>query len=155
MRVRLRDSLSNRETPLFALVAALEGDGPVSSAQVDEVMRDPAAVTEARQNRMLSPAEVDELVALYERGATERSLAARFGAHRQTVSEHLKRAGVVKRPKTKMTESMVSRARELYEQGWSGPRISRALGINVDTIYKALKRAGVRMRSPVAERRKG
>ncbi len=131
------------------MLAALENDRLVEYPQV-EAVRDPAVALDVRENRMLSPAEVVELVNLYKQGATERSLAAKFGPHRQTVSEHLRRAGVTKRPKTKRTESTLTRARELYEQGWSGPRISRELGINVSTIYKALQRAGVEMRPPVA-----
>lgn len=42
----------------------------------------------------LTDAEVDELVAVYEAGATLRGLAKQFHIHRVTVAAHLARCGV-------------------------------------------------------------
>lgn len=110
-----------------------------ATPQVEAVGVDPAVATSARENRMLSPGEIIELVEAYRRGATERSLARRFGAHRHTISRHLQRAGVVKRPKVKMTKVWLARARELRAQGWSMERIGRELGVGGSTVRKALK----------------
>lgn len=148
--MRLRDSLSNPGRPLLALVKGLTEAASGVIPQVVAAEVDPAIATDARDNRMLSPDEVAELVEAYRRGATERSLAERFRAHRHTISRHLQQAGIAKRPMTKMTEQLVARAQELYEAGWGTPKIGRELGVNASTVGKALKRAGVRMRPPVA-----
>jgi hypothetical protein len=75
--VRLRDSLSNPSRLLLALVKGLEETRPEVKPQVELVEADPAIVTTARENRMLLPDEVTELVDAYRRGETERSLAVR------------------------------------------------------------------------------
>ena len=68
---------------------------------------------EVRENRILTPGEVAEVVEAYRRGAGVRELARRYGVHRHTVDRHLERAGVVKRPAVKVTPRVVARAREL------------------------------------------
>jgi len=136
--VHLSDSLSNPGAPLLRLVAALEEMGGLTKMQVSEVARetivaqtgavDPGMVRlEVRENRILSPDEVAELVEAYRRGAGVRELAHQYGVHRHTVDRHLERAGVVKRPVVKMTPNMVARARELQAQGWGTRRIGRRL----------------------------
>jgi DNA invertase Pin-like site-specific DNA recombinase len=136
----------------LALVKGLEDARTGVALQVEPVEVDPAVTTWARENRMLSPNEVAELVEMYRQGATERSLAERFGAHRQTISRHLERAGVAKRPVVKMTEAVVERASKLYAEGWSTQRLGREFGASSSTVYKALVRAGVKLRAPVAPR---
>ncbi|MGC0274860.1 helix-turn-helix domain-containing protein [Pseudactinotalea sp. Z1739] len=44
--------------------------------------------------RRLSASEIDELAAAYEAGDSVYTLGRRYGIHRTTVSEHLRRAGV-------------------------------------------------------------
>jgi DNA invertase Pin-like site-specific DNA recombinase len=118
--------------------------------QAAPVEVDPIVATKVRECRVLSPAEVAELVEAYRRGAFTRELARQYGMHRHTVDRHLDRAGVVKRPVVKMTAAKISRAKDLYAQGWSTQRIGRELEVSQGAVYKALKRAGVRMRRPVA-----
>ncbi|WP_267244050.1 helix-turn-helix domain-containing protein [Streptomyces sp. PR69] len=150
--VRLADSLSNPGAPLLRLLKALEGAETELECLPELGQDSPVVATEIRENRILSPDEVAELVDAYRRGASMLELSRRYGVHRTTVDEHLKRAGVVKRSQTKMTPDRVTRATELYEQGWSTPRIGRELHVSASAVCKALKRAGVRMRPPVAPR---
>ncbi|WP_280317116.1 hypothetical protein [Nocardia wallacei] len=106
-----------------------------------------------RPNRKLQPEEVAELVDAYRRGVSMVELGRRFEMHRNTVEAHLRRAGVMKRPKVKMTPQLTERATRLYvEEVWTTARIGKELGVDASTVAKALKRAGVRMRPAVAER---
>lgn len=150
----LSDSLSNPSAPLLRLVTALDEVDGSKKAQVNSNAReaivaqsgavDPGLVRlEMKENRILIPGEVAELVEEYRRGAGVRELARQYGVHRHTVDRHLERAGVVKRPVVKMTPSVVARARELQEQGWGAQRIGRELGMGASTVCKALKRVGV------------
>ncbi|WP_406158271.1 hypothetical protein [Streptomyces canus] len=148
--MRLRDSLSNPGKPLARLFKALEGAGQAKIPQVELMVVDPSVATEIRECRMLSPDEVAELVEAYRHGATEQALARKYGVHRHTVDRHLERAGVAKRPMTKMTPAKVEQAKQLYGRGLSTNQIGKKFGISGSTVWKALKRAGVKMRPPVA-----
>lgn len=99
---------------------------------------------------MLSPDEVTELVEAYRHGAEMNELSRQYGVHRHTVDRHLERAGVAKRPMTKMTPAKVEQATELYGQGLSTNQIGKQFGVSGSTVWKALKRAAVGMRAPVA-----
>ncbi|MFJ9351537.1 hypothetical protein [Streptomyces sp. NPDC101237] len=65
MGARLRDSLSNPGKPLARLLKALERAGEPALPPVVPVSADPAATTDIRECRMLSPDEVAELVEAY------------------------------------------------------------------------------------------
>ncbi|MFE7622530.1 helix-turn-helix domain-containing protein [Streptomyces sp. NPDC057509] len=102
--------------------------------------------TEVRECRMLSADEVAEIAEEYRRGAGVNELARRYGVHRQTVDRHLERAGVAKRPMTKMTPERVEQAKGFYDRGLSTYEIAEKLGVSGSTVWKALKRAGAQMR---------
>ncbi|ATQ27324.1 helix-turn-helix domain containing protein [Rhodococcus ruber] len=121
---------------------------------VDVALERRTSVARPRANRKLAPDEIEALVRRYRDGATVYELAEEFGMHRQTVSAHLHREGVVLRSRVRMTPQLLARATELYEAGWSTVQIGKELGLGTSTVGKALKRAGVRMRQPVAKRRK-
>lgn len=144
--MRLRDSLSNPSKPLVRLFKALEDAGGWALPQVEPLPVDPSVATEVRECRMLSADEVAEIAEEYRRGAGVNELARRYGVHRQTVDRHLERAGVIKRPMTKMTSARVKQAKELYGRGLSTYEIAEKLGVSGSTVWKALKRAGVQMR---------
>lgn len=150
MRVRLRDSLTNLSPVLLRLLAAVAEAQAGGRSQVEATRVDPAVATELRENRVLAPREVAELMDAYRRGATARALALLYGVHRHTVKRHLNRAGVARRPVVKMTGTMIKQARELYEEGWSTRRIGQEFELSASTVCKALKRNGVTMRPPVA-----
>lgn len=112
---RLAGSLSNPSGLLIRLIEAVaEGDN-TATLQVKPV-EDPAIAMQIKENRILSPDEVAELVEEYRRGAALRDLSRRFGVHRATVDRHLERVGVAKRPQVKMTPDRVARAAELHGQ---------------------------------------
>ena len=105
---------------------------------------------EVNENRVLAPSEVADLVTAYRDGASALALARRFGVHRETVRQQLRRVGVEPRPQLKVTAERLMEARRLYAEGWSTQRIGKQLGLSQSTVYKALRRAGVAMRPPVA-----
>ncbi|MDT0307557.1 hypothetical protein RM780_11355 [Streptomyces sp. DSM 44917] len=135
---------------MLRLFKVLTDDDTTATSQVAPAEADSAVATQVKENRILAPNEVTELTESYRRGATVRELSQRYGVHRHTIDRHLERAGVAKRPATKMTAARVARATELYEQGLSTNQIGRELHVDGSTVWKALKRAGVRMRPPVA-----
>jgi hypothetical protein len=64
----------------------------------------------------LSPAQVDELVASYESGATLVELGERFSIHRRTAAAHLARRSVPVRRRG-LDERHIAEAVELYSGG--------------------------------------
>ncbi|MGA5342476.1 helix-turn-helix domain-containing protein [Streptomyces griseoincarnatus] len=125
---------------------ALEDSEGWVSLHVEPVPVDPAVATEVRECRMLSADEVAQIAEEYQRGVGVNELARRYGAHRQTIDRHLERAGVSKRPLTKMTLERVEQAKRLYDRGLSTYEVAEKLDVSASTIWKALKRAGVQMR---------
>jgi DNA-directed RNA polymerase specialized sigma24 family protein len=109
------------------------------------VEREPRAVPGIA--RRLKDAEVDELVAAYEAGATVYQLADRFRINRRTVSKIIKRRGVETRWQ-RLTEADVDEAEHLYAQGWSLARVGERLGVSDDTVRLRLLKRGVQMRDP-------
>jgi lambda repressor-like predicted transcriptional regulator len=95
----------------------------------------------------LSAADVEALVEDYRSGATVYELAARFGIHRVTVSQHLHRRGVSMR-RQGLTGLQADGAVRLYEQGWSVARIGGRFGVDPTTVWTALRVRGIRMRDP-------
>jgi lambda repressor-like predicted transcriptional regulator len=97
-----------------------------------------------RQKR-LSGDEIAQLIAKYKTGSTTYELAAQFGCHRTTVSEHLKANGVRMRRKP-LTEGQVDKAVRLHESGLSLAKVSQQIGADTETIRARLRKRGVVMR---------
>lgn len=95
----------------------------------------------------LSATDVATLLDDYRAGATVYELAARFGIHRVTVSQHLHRQGVSMRRRG-LTSPQANEALRLYGQGWSAARIGGRLGVDPTTVWTALRVRGTRMRDP-------
>lgn len=72
-------------------------------------------------------------------------LAKEFKIHRVTVSKHLERAGVTKRPRS-MSEVQIDEAVQDYAAGRSLEKIGNLLGFDSTTVLKELRLRGVRMR---------
>jgi len=95
----------------------------------------------------LTPDEVRDVVAAYQAGHTIRDLAVQFGIHKETVREHLERAGVPRRINArKLTDQDVKTAAELYQQGLSLQGVGERLGVDAKTVMNELHRAGEPMR---------
>ena len=78
------------------------------------------------------------------------SLAARYGIHRGTVKDHLRRAGVPIRPghQAKLSETDKDEIARLYEAGLSIHKLALQFSVTDNPVHKALKECGVRMRDP-------
>lgn len=67
--------------------------------------------------------------------------------HRTTISEALRREGVVKRQKG-LTPSQAKQAEHLYTSGDSLATVGRRLGVDATTIRNILIRRGATLRDP-------
>lgn len=98
-----------------------------------------------RPHAALSDDQVDQMVALYQDGATVYELADRFKCHRQTVSRRLRSRGVRMRL-TGMLPEQVEEAQRLYESGMTLKAVSAAVGVSRNHVRDHLVDAGVRLR---------
>nr|WP_241742571.1 hypothetical protein [Microbacterium lacticum] len=93
----------------------------------------------------LSPAQVDELVALYEAGATLVELGERFSIHRRTAAAHLVRRSVPIRRRG-LDERHLAEAVELYSGGLTLMEVGLRFGVSQQTVGRALVAAGIALR---------
>jgi hypothetical protein len=92
--------------------------------------------------RQLDAAQIGELIAGYEGGATVYELGVRFGIERRTVSEILHRHQVPMRRRG-VTSEQVDEAVRLYGLGWSLARVGRYLGVDGMTVLNRFRERGV------------
>lgn len=154
--VRLRDSLSNPDTPLSRLLDAWERRS-ISNSSVDlrNAIADQIGTTdersirfEVKENRKLSHEEIAELVDSYKSGATQVSLSLMYGVHEQTVKAHLKRQGIKTRPVHALTDQQESEVERLYvEKTWSMEEIAVRFKIGEATARSILVRRNVTRRA--------
>lgn len=88
-------------------------------------------------SRRLSPAALDSIVAEYEKGASSRDLAARYGISKHAVIDLLRSRGVSIR-RQPLPPEQVAEAAQLYESGLSWVKVGEALGISPRTIHRTL-----------------
>lgn len=94
---------------------------------------------------MLTPRDVDRLVASYTDGFTVYELAAEFQVSRGTVSQHLKARGVRLRL-SPMTPKEVQEVLDLYDQGLPMAEVADRVGRSTSLVCLTLKRAGITAR---------
>ena len=94
----------------------------------------------------ISPTESDELVAAFQAGETASVLAERYGINEATVFGHLRRRGVRRGKRFRLSEADVIRATELYASGDTLNAVAINLGVCATTVRMALLRNGVRLR---------
>ena len=92
-----------------------------------------------RRRRYIDTAELSELVALYEAGATVYELAEQFGIHRDRVSRLLEEAGVPRRYHHTV-EVDLERAALLQRQGFTLQQIADRLGVGRSALVVARRR---------------
>jgi AraC-like DNA-binding protein len=74
-------------------------------------------------------------------------LAQAFGINRETALEHLKRAGISRRPHVrKLTDQLVQRAGQLYATGLSLKNVAAHFNVNETTVRNEFTRAGIQVR---------
>ena len=121
--------------------AAQEGPGgsPGHAADAEDPDGGRATVSASRRiNRYLRPGLVEEMVELYQAGCTVKEIAQQFGFHRQTVSRHLKRAGL--RLRTDIAdESFRQRVRQAYAAVGTIKGTARQLGVSRSTVQKVVR----------------
>lgn len=93
----------------------------------------------------LRPAQVDELVALYQAGATHVELAERFSVHRRTVAAHLVRRSIPVRSRG-LADSQLSEAIDLYASGSTLMEVGLRFGVSQQAVRRAIAAEGVRIR---------
>jgi lambda repressor-like predicted transcriptional regulator len=138
LRVRNTERYSDRYTVVELLFLywttepASKKLSPVWFAAVSQQRPPNKGVATRQVQRRLSEADAYKLVAAYRQGAGVKELAKHFGIHRDTVSEVLKRAGVVRRTVGLSTPDITTAA-ELYRAGWSLVRLGEKFGVDGTT----------------------
>lgn len=94
---------------------------------------------------LLTPTQVDELVARHKTGEGVVMLAKAYGVHRATVTDHLNRRGA--RRQLGLTEAEVERAGRLYQRGMTLDEIAAELGTSQRTVGRAVVSLGVARRA--------
>ncbi|WP_139824828.1 helix-turn-helix domain-containing protein [Agreia pratensis] len=82
------------------------------------------------------------LVSQYQQGATVYELSASFGINRETVTKHLKQAGVTLR--NVIGDHEVTQILELFEAGVSANAIGKRVGRDPKTVRSLLKKLEIR-----------
>lgn len=92
----------------------------------------------------LSAAEISHLVHDYEEGMPTSALAKKYGVHRATVREKLRKYGVHPRERVQVHER-ASEIDQLYEQGDSLATIGKHLGLTPSKVRTQLIHRGVNL----------
>lgn len=156
----LRDSLSNPGTPLLRLATALRGGTAFGGEQAQAALIaqtgavDPAPVKmEVKENRKLSPSEIDDVVARYQAGGSIRILGETLGLHEQTVRAHLRRQGVALRPVRALTDEQEGEVVRLYiKEMWTLAELAGKFGVSAAAVRQVLVRRGVERRAQARRR---
>ncbi len=95
----------------------------------------------------LNEDQVSQLVLEYLDGDLVSVLAARYGIHRVTVNEHLRRRNVPARVKG-LLPPQAAECAALHEEGYSLASIGKHYGVTANTIRTVLLQSGTRLRGP-------
>ena len=100
-----------------------------------------------QQQRRLADDIVQQLVFHYQSGSTVVQIVKEFGINREIALEHLKRAGISRRPHVrKLTDQLVAEAGRLYATGLSLKNVAQQFKVNESTIRNEFNRAGFQVR---------
>lgn len=138
--VVLRGRLSNPAPSLVSALAHYRQLGDLRDRPVKPRLHAPH-----HRLQLISPKEVDELVAGYEAGATARQLAVSHGWHRHTVERALRSRGIQSRLRS-LTEIEAHEVVALYAQGLSIAQVAERIGRSSKLVLNTLRRAGVATR---------
>lgn len=93
-------------------------------------------------SRMPDESNADAVLRMYSEGVAQVRIAETLGINPGTVSTHLSKAGITRRPKG-FGDDIKQKAVELYQSGLTAPQVGMQLGINRATVQNYLKDAGV------------
>ncbi len=97
-----------------------------------------SGITIQRQVR-LSEADISKLLADYRSGLTVMELSRRYGIHRTTAVDHLRRKGVPKQG-SKLTREQIAQAKYLRNLGMSYKKIGGVIGVDGETVRSSSAR---------------
>jgi len=148
----LKAEVENRKTPDLVMVGGLKDNRLVG--QIAQLSNLPECESQRsdgsksakpchpRQRQVrLDCEEVQELCAMYKKGASLRDLEMTFGVHRDTAAKHLENHGISRRlggPR-RLTDKQVQWARKRRTSGESIRSIAESLGIGQTTLRMNLK----------------
>lgn len=92
------------------------------------------------QHRLESE-EIARLLERYRAGVKIDDLAAEFAVNRNTVMEHVRRAGAPRRRNVVMDR--LEEARELYDRGWSLAKVADHFRVDSGTVGYAFRKASI------------
>jgi DNA-directed RNA polymerase specialized sigma24 family protein len=99
--------------------------------------RGPVARNSLQSQTRLTTSNRAELLAGYAAGVPVRELATRFGVHRATVSELVRRAGL-EHHRHSLPDQVREEAARLYAEGLTLPQVAGRLGISNDGVRAAV-----------------
>ena len=122
---------------------------PVKSAidpSVTDLSYDPNSIVKSikQQQKHLTKAETRTIVEKYKAGVSTYELAQEFGCHRYTISNALKRSGLIVDKHVEGRKYKTEEVIRLYkEEKKSVAELAKMFGVCDATIYKCLKRNGI------------
>jgi lambda repressor-like predicted transcriptional regulator len=99
----------------------------------------------SQRQRRLTEAQVIQMAARYEEGATVYELAAEFDCHRTTVAARLKKAGIAMRSQSPTSED-IDTMMHLYAAGHSLLEVGKQLGYSANTVRSCLQEQRIHAR---------
>ncbi len=123
-------------------------DTSVKSQRNDKTHVNECGKTEVKKicqkQKSLSKKEIEEIKKLYMEGMTSGKLAKKYGCHRVTVCNMLKKAGITVNPSVEGRKFRTEDAIRLYqEERLTVREIAKKLGVCEGSIYKCLKRNNI------------
>jgi hypothetical protein len=136
-------ALSTADTNKWLLLIEdrLEGQTPEDHTSPDYQLLGPIR----QRQRRLTEAQVIEMAARYQEGATVYELAADFGCNRTTVAARLKKVGIVMRCQSPTSEAIDLMVR-LYASGLSLLKVGEQLGFCANTVRNCLRERRIQAR---------
>ena len=134
--------------------ATTDGRVPTAATSVATDDGDTAATTtiatpppqRLRQHHTrLTPAQKDEVIALYQRGVPVGEICQRYGISRQQVSDLRNARNIPRRPRG-LSDKQKRQAEQHYLAGQSCATIGRHFGVHAETVRRYLRTTGVALR---------
>ena len=116
----------------------------LAESQTSDVPNNHKVTLYVQNQRRLKPGQISGLIDDYKKGAGTTQLAHDYSIHRTTVWNHLKRAGIPRRPATrKLTHTQVHLAAERYALGFSVAAIAAEFEVNAETLRREFIKADI------------
>ena len=99
------------------------------------------------KQKRLSASEIESIIAEYQNGSSTYVLAEKYGYHRNTISENLKKHNITVTAEKISSKEDVKELISLYESGMKTKEVAAHLGVNFSTVLRHLRDNGVKMRT--------